>query len=414
VADDLAIWMYEQHVANVFPERNRRMRLGYSDTALRTYPLGSPVLSLSLPLTPERYPNAISRAFLDGLLPEEESRRVIAQDLNLNANDTYGLIQALGRDCAGALVFQPSDELVPPPASTTTAELMTDTAIGELIVNLRSAPLGVSRRVRVSLAGAQEKALLTRMPDGSWGLPVDGTPSTHLFKPEIRDYPLSVENEAFCMRFVRHLNLAVPHVETAEYGDRKVLIVERFDRTVSPDGRIERIHQEDFCQATGRGPEKKYEENGGPSLRTIAETIRAVANPDSSRRFLQALVVNVLVGNGDAHGKNFSLFHHRDGSLELTPLYDVMSTLYYGLDELAMCVDNIRKIDRITGDRLVNEVASWGMPRESVIELVTNLLDAVPDAVAQAAIETPGLPPQIPDLVRSQLANLRVGLNNLK
>jgi serine/threonine-protein kinase HipA len=406
--------MYGQHVATVFPERNQRMRLGYTDTALSTYSLGSPVLSLSLPLTPERYPNAISRAFLDGLLPEEESRRVIAQNLNLNANDTYGLIQALGRDCAGALVIQSSDEPVPSRASTTTAEPMTDMAISELLVNLRSAPLGVSRRVRISLAGAQEKALLTRMPDGNWGLPVDGTPSTHLLKPEIRDYPISVENEAFCMRFVRHLDLAVPHVETAEYGGRKVLIVERFDRTVSPDGRVERIHQEDFCQATGRDPRKKYEEDGGPSLRAIAKTIRSVADPASSRRFLQAIVVNVLVGNGDAHAKNFSLFHHRDGSLELTPEYDVMSTLYYGLNELAIYVDNVREIDRVTGDRLVNELASWGIPRASVIELVTNLLDAVPDAVERAAIETPGLPPQIPDLVRKQLANLRVGLNKLK
>jgi serine/threonine-protein kinase HipA len=411
VADELAVWMYGRHVATIFPERDRRMRLGYTDTALNAYPLGSPVLSLSLPLTPERYPNAISRSFIDGLLPEGDSRRVIAQDLNLNANDTYGLIQALGRDCAGALVIQPYDQPVPAPASTTTAEPMSDTAIAELIANLRSAPLGVSRRVRVSLAGVQEKALLTRMPDGSWGLPIDGTPSTHIFKPEIRGYPLSVENESFCMRFMRHLRFAVPHVESAEYGGRKVLIVERFDRTVSPEGLVDRIHQEDFGQATGRDPKKKYQEDGGPSLRAIAETIQSVADPESTRRFLQALVVNVLVGNGDAHAKNISLFHHLDGSLELTPQYDVMSTLHHGLDELAMYVDNVRKIDRVTGDRLVNEAASWGIPRASVIELVTELFDAVPEAVAQAATETPGLPPQIPDLVRKQLANLRVGLN---
>ena len=122
-------------------------------------------------------------------------------------------------------------------------------------------------------------------------------------------------------------------------------------------------------------------------------------------------MVNVLVGNGDAHAKDSSLFHHRDGSLELTPQYDVMSTLYYQLDELAMYIDNFRKIDLVTGDRLVNEAASWGIPRASVVQLVTDLLDAVPDAVAQAAFETPGLPPQIPDLVHKQLANLRVGLN---
>jgi serine/threonine-protein kinase HipA len=249
------------------------------------------------------------------------------------------------------------------------------------------------------------------MPDGRWGLPVDGTPSTHLIKPEIRTYPHSVENEEFCMRFARHLNLAVAPVETAQYGGRKVIVIQRFDRTVIPEGQVERIHQEDFCQATGRGPDRKYQEDGGPSLRAIAETIQSVASPDSTRGFLQALVVNVLVGNGDAHAKNFSLFHHRDGSLELTPQYDIMSTLYYRLNELAMYIDNVRRIDLVTGDRLVNEAASWGLPRASVDELVTELLDAVPNALAQASDETPGLPPQIPDLVRKQLANLRGGLN---
>lgn len=91
-----------------------------------------------------------------------------------------------------------------------------------------------------------------------------------------------------------------------------------------------------------------------------------------------------------------------------------MSTLYYHLDELAMYVDNVRKIDRVTGDRLVSEATSWGMPRATVIQIVTDLLDAVPDALARAATETPGLPPQIPDLVRKQLANLRIGLNASK
>ncbi len=411
MADNLAIWMYDQHVATVYPERNRRMRLAYSDVALKTHPLGSPVLSLSLPLTPERFPNAVSRAFLDGLLPEGEARRVIAQDLNLNANDTFGLIHALGRDCAGALVVQPSQEPPPAPATTTTAEPMSDTDVAELVANLRNAPLGIKSRVRVSLAGAQEKALLTRMRDGRWGLPVDGTPSTHLIKPEIRDYPLSVENEAFCMRFARNLQLTVPNVETGEYGGRKVLVVERFDRSVSPEGLVERVHQEDFCQATGRDSAKKYQEDGGPSLRVIAETLRAVADSESVTRFLQALVVNVLVGNGDAHAKNFSLFHRRDGLLELTPLYDVMSTLFYGLDDVAMYVDDVRTLDRVTGERLVNEATSWGVPRETAIEVLDGILENVPAALARATAQTPGLPPRIPDMVAERSAKLRPGIS---
>lgn len=129
--------------------------------------------------------NARTSAFLDGLLPESDPRRAIAAVLDVAASDVFALLGALGKDCAGALVIQPEDE--PPPRTPTpqTAEPLSDDDLAELVANLRSAPLGVDRSVRLSLAGAQEKLLLTRMPDGTWGRPVGWTPSTHILKPEI-------------------------------------------------------------------------------------------------------------------------------------------------------------------------------------------------------------------------------------
>jgi serine/threonine-protein kinase HipA len=413
MANALVIWLYGIRVALVEQERDR-LRLRYTNEALERYALGVPLLSLSLPLTPGRYPHGVVRAFLDGLLPEGEPRRAVAADFDLRAGDTYGLIRALGRDCAGALVIQPDDEPPPPQPTTKTAEPLTAAAIGDLVANLRSAPLGVDARVRISLAGVHEKLLLTRMPDGSWGRPVEGTPSTHILKPQIAEYPNTVENEGFCMRVARHLGLPVSAVEMTTVNGRRVIIVERYDRNVRPDGTVERIHQEDFCQATAIPPERKYEENGGPTLRRIAGILQGVAGPDSLETLLRAVTVNVLIGNGDAHGKNFSLLHDASGSLRLAPLYDLVSTLVYGDDRLAMYVDNVQRTNRVTADRIVNEAARWGLSRGRASEIIAEILDRAPAAAQAARDETEGVPAGVLKVVDSQLAQLRSGVNGTR
>jgi serine/threonine-protein kinase HipA len=184
VADELAVWLYGERVATIDRKRGRP-RLAYTEETLGRYDLGTPLLSLALPVATERYTQGVARPFLDGLLPEGEPRKSIARDLGLRGDDTYGLIEALGRDCAGALVIQPLEDAPPPVPTTVTAERLEVGELEALVRDLRSAPLGAGGRVRVSLAGVQEKLLLTRMPDGSWGRPVDGTPSTHILKPEI-------------------------------------------------------------------------------------------------------------------------------------------------------------------------------------------------------------------------------------
>lgn len=406
MADELAVWLYGERVAVIDHERDRP-RLTYTEEALSLYPLGTPLLSLSLPVTSRRYTQGIVRPFLDGLLPEGESRKSIARDVHVSERDTYGLIRALGRDCAGAVVIQPADDPPPPQPTTASAERLSADQIETLVRNLKSAPLGVGGRVRISLAGVQEKLVLTRMPDGSWGRPVDGTPSTHILKPEIAAFPNTVENEAFSMRVAKHLGLDVATVETTEVADRKLIVVERYDRRVAADGSVERIHQEDFCQATGVAPEAKYEEDGGPSLIRIAGILQAFAAPDSLERLLQTVTVNALIGNGDAHAKNFSLLHHANGALALTPLYDLMCTLCYGDDQLAMYVDNVHRTNRLTVERIVNEAAHWGMQRTRAKEIVVDLLEQAPAAIIAAGHETAGVPKQLVSTIEAQLKQLR-------
>ncbi len=410
MAEELAIWLYGGRVAVIGLDRRGRPTLRYSDEAFERYPLGTPLLSLAMPLVRQRYPQGVTRSFLDGLLPEGESRTAIANDVNVDRDDTFGLIRALGRDCAGAIVIQPAHEPAPPPPSTVRAEPLNDAGLEELVANLRSAPLGVSGRVRVSLAGIQEKLLLTRRPDGGWGRPVDGTPSTHILKPEVAAYPKTVENEAFCMRFARHLGAPTASVETTAVGRRALIVVERYDRVIREDGTVDRIHQEDFCQATSVPPDRKYQEDGGPSFHRIAEILETTVSLDSLELLLQAAAITVLVGNGDAHGKNFSLLHDPVGTLRLAPLYDLICTLVYGDDRLAMFIDNVHKTHRVTSAHLINEAAAWGLSRRRAESVLASLLAAAPQALRAAQEATPGVPHDVVAVVEAQFNRLRESL----
>ena len=404
----LAIWLDGHQVATVEKERNNRLRLSYTEYALEAYEGGIPLLSLAFPLTRERYPNAATRAFLDGLLPEGEPRRAIAADLDLPASDVFGLLAALGKDAAGALVIQPDDAPPPPTPTTLTAQPLTADELAALIANLHRAPLGIDRDVRLSLAGVQEKLLLTRMPNGSWGRPVQGTPSTHILKPEIEPFQNTVENELFCMTVAKNLGLGVAPVETILIDERPVLVVERYDRTIDPDGTVHRIHQEDFCQALGLPPQQKYEQDSGPTLARIARTLQDFAEPSAPETLLRAVTLNVALGNCDAHAKNFSLVHTPTGALRLAPLYDLLSTRLYPLDDkLAMYIDTVQKADRVSAPRIVNEAEKWGMPRKTAQSTVNDTLDRLPAAISQTAEEIRQLPDGLRDLLEQRIQRLR-------
>jgi serine/threonine-protein kinase HipA len=408
VAGTLAIWLDGHQVAIVEKQRNNRLRLSYTEYALDTYEGGTPLLSLAFPLTRDRYPNGATRAFLDGLLPEGEPRRAIAQDLDLPASDVFGLLAELGKDIAGALILQPEDLPPPPPPTTLTAQPLTADDLAELIANLHRAPLGVDRNVRLSLAGVQEKLLLTRMPDGTWGRPVAGTPSTHILKPEIEPFQNTVENELFCMTVAKHLGLSVASAHAIVVDERPVLVVERYDRVVDPDGTVHRLHQEDLCQALGLPPEQKYEQDAGPSLGQIARVLQAFAEPAAPETLLRALTLNVALGNCDAHAKNFSLLHTPTAALRLAPLYDLLSTRLYPFDgKLAMYVDTVQQADRVTATRIVNEASKWGTSRGVAEEIVADTLDRLPAAISRAAEEIDALPGTLHELVTKRVDRLR-------
>jgi serine/threonine-protein kinase HipA len=317
-------------------ERSREYAFRYTNPDARA-------ISLSLPPREKPYSPAESRPFFEALLPEGPVREQVARQLRLATGDSYGLLEQLGRDCAGALQIV-SAEL--PGLSPTTHWLDAD-ELDELVEQLPHRPLGMRAgdgRVRLSLAGVQRKAVLVRDAAGRFGEPLDGMPSTHILKPDPRedDLPGLALNECFCMRLALRCGLPAAPVELIAAGGRPCLAVERFDRDRT-EWPPRRLHQEDLCQALGLTPDFKYQHADWqlPSYRALADLLdRHAIQPGLDRlAAARTVVFHFLVGNADAHAKNVSLLHLSDG-VRFAPLYDIVATAAYDdvYNELAMAI----------------------------------------------------------------------------
>lgn len=289
----------------------------------------SRAISFSMPLQEEPFGDQVVRPFFSGLLPDEGARQRLAGALGLSAGNAFGLLEVIGGECAGALSLYPTGT-VPEPSGLSQAEILTSERLDEILSRLRTRPLlGGDEGIRLSLAGAQDK-LAVILEENSIALARDGRPTTHILKPVIQALEGTVENEFFCMRLAARLKLPAPRVEMRRGGATAFLLVERYDRTKAADGIIERLHQEDFCQALSVPPELKYEAEGGPGTeRSLGLIDQASARPVADRlQFIRMLIFHYLVGNADAHGKNYALLYGSDTPV-LAPIYDVVCTAVY-------------------------------------------------------------------------------------
>jgi serine/threonine-protein kinase HipA len=331
--DALDVWFHDRLAGRLARERGR-LNFTYADEYLHD---PGPQLSLALPLRAEPFDDQATEGFFANLLPEGKVRRAIAREEHVSESNDYGLLSALGGDCAGAVSLFPAGE-APRPSATSEVDWYDDERLAAAIDDVPRRPLyaGADGDVRISLAGAQDK-LVVVAEDGRFGMPRGSTPSTHIVKTPIVEYDDTVTNEAFCLRLARALGLGAADAEVREVAGREFLLVERYDRR-REDGAVVRLHQEDFCQALGRPPELKYERENGPNLADCFGLIaRATAVPAlDTLRMVDAVTFNFLIGNHDAHAKNFSLLHAADGA-RLAPFYDLLSTTVYELgDKMAM------------------------------------------------------------------------------
>lgn len=325
MSEALNVYWGQRLTGRLWRDEKSSLRFQYDPTWLASKS-ASP-LSLRLPLQKEPFDPDHSRPFFANLLPEADVRARIARGLGVSESNDFQLLEELGGDCAGALTLLPEGAS---PQTQGEYQLVSPDELDRMIEGMPQRPLLTAQEgLRLSLAGAQEK-IPVYFKDDKIYLPRGSNASSHILKPAMTHFPNTVENEAFCMMLAADSGLPVPKAVIRE-GRQRTYLIERYDRRLASDGKLIRIHQEDFCQALGVDFSRKYESEGGPGLKDCF----AVLDEHSSepildkRNLLKAVVFNYLIGNCDAHAKNFSLLLD-DGAVRLAPFYDLASTKVYG------------------------------------------------------------------------------------
>jgi len=367
-------------------------------------------VSLSLPLTPAAYRGAEVAAVFDNLLPDRDTvRRRIAERMGAEGTDFYSLLEAIGRDCVGALQFLP-EGMVAQAKANIEGELLNEAQIEALLADLVQAPLGLYREqeFRISVAGAQEKTALLRL-DGQWLRPVGTTPTTHILKPQLGQIPTadgmidmsnSVDNEHYCLKLMEAFGLQVAQTEIATFGSRRVLVVERFDRRWRSAKGILRLPQEDCCQALGIPPTRKYQSDGGPGMRDIVRLLNGANDPRADQAaFFKSQILFWLIGATDGHAKNFSIYLEPSGRFSLTPFYDVLSAqpaadrgqIAPSKFRLAMSAGTNRhyRLSEIMGRHFVQTGKAAGLGADLMRRAILELLGQAANAVSKARAEMP-------------------------
>ena len=365
-------------------------------------------ISTSLPLREDRYGGDPVVAVLDNLLPDSEPvRRRVAERVRAEGYDAYSLLAKVGRDCAGALQFLPEGQ-EPGSAGMLEGREVDDGEIVRRIRNLARVPLGVDadEEFRISIAGAQEKTALLHWK-GKWHLPRRSTATTHIVKPQIGvlpggvDWSRSVENEHLCLRLAAALGLPAATSEITDFDGERVLVIERFDRRWTRDGRLLRLPQEDFCQALSVPPTLKYEADGGPRMADMLDLLKGSDEPEADRRiFVKAQIAFWLLGATDGHAKNFSIVLRPGGRFTLTPLYDVLSAqpaldagqLRRNEFRFALSVGDNRHyvMAGILPRHFAQTAARAGMPPREIRDLCAELADTAETAIAATLESMPG------------------------
>lgn len=430
----LEVFMHD-HLAGGIAEDATEIRFRYEDAlvaAEQRARSADPTVSVRLPIAGTTYGHAATLVFFDNLLMESDTRSELAQLERRDRSDVAGLLGRVGAECAGAVALWPHGgaraEPGYTPLSVEALEALFDERHGQRLTEAHLA----SQQV---LSGTQRKLVLRPTADG-WLLPVHGAPSTHLIKRSSGRFDGLVANELACLRLCEAMGVPVPAARAVGVPRRwadgsvepRLIAIERFDRVMVGAGdaandlaarvgdlpRVARLHQEDFCQVTGRRPMQKYQQTGGPGLGELAERVRrhSVAPAEDLDRLLAAAVLNVLLGNGDAHAKNFALLTTAEGR-RLAPLYDVVSTeVYAGLTpSYAMRFGHAERATQLAAAdlaRLAKDLKMQpGFVRERSGALATRLREVLDEVLAEVEAEVAAPSPvlgRIGDLVRDRCA----------
>lgn len=380
----LEVWCLGERAGHLADD-GRRLSFTYDSAWIAG---GRPALSQALPADGEFGEDHV-HAFFEGLLPEGELRRLIASRLGVSAGNEFSLLERIGGDCAGAISLYPPGAA--PRAGGGSVSWLDDAAVVDLVRELPQRPMyaGADGEYRLSLAGAQDK-LPVVVDGGRIGLPAGGRPSTHILKTPIARLPATVLNEALWSRVGERLGIECARSLPHRVGDVEMLLVERYDRRRGATGDVERLHQEDFCQALGIDSDHKYEREGGPGLPDCFRLLRRVSRTPGVDlpRLVDAWALSFVAANHDAHGKNFSLLYRPDG-VALAPVYDVLNTLgYRGLQpmdrKMAMQIGGEYRPDYVRRRHLERMISDAGLGSAATRRRLRALLAQAPAAVDDA------------------------------
>jgi serine/threonine-protein kinase HipA len=388
----LDVYLHERLVGHLIQDKHGNLAFEYAETWLTT--AGATPLSHSLPLKAGRYNRNACRGFFAGILPEQAKRETIAKNLGISAQNDFAMLDRIGGECAGAVTFMTSGQPLPKPDYRYRA--LANKELAQMLRDLPRRPLMAGEEgVRLSLAGAQDK-IAVHVGESGISVPHGTAPSTHILKPAIEQYEGTVFNEAFCMQLAGKIGLNVAHTEIGKVEGIDYLLVKRYDRTEianlgSGAPSLRREHQEDFCQALGIVPERKYQKEGGPSLAQCFALLREISSSAvlDLTSLLDGVIFNFLIGNNDAHGKNFSVLYTGQTASEretrLAPLYDLLSTAYYPnlSREMAMKLGGEYASEHVLPRHFEKFAEDAGLARPQVArrvaELAGNILEQIPE-----------------------------------
>ncbi|WP_085579222.1 type II toxin-antitoxin system HipA family toxin [Thalassospira mesophila] len=423
------VLLHDAIIGDLAAETDGRLKFRYCADFIARHQAAVPnchSLSLSLPI-PATYDEKFwfndsqCGPFFAGLLPDNKQTRrrlaqIIGNDTPLDVNDEFGMLFALGRDCPGAIsLVAPDNNPDDYDPFHPQYRILSEAELAQHIRELPIRPLFVDDdgEVRISLAGVHDKAVVIRVGNDI-ALPHGRTPSSHILKPDIRGLPDSIRVEHFCLEVARSIGLVTPRSRILQAEDQTFMLLARYDRALhekSGNRYLTRIHQEDFCQATGHFPDQKYERDGGPGWQTLFSTLRYSSNPANDRlELLRRAIFQYLVGNPDAHAKNYSLLW-QDNAVRLAPLYDVNNAKAFSAFykeqriKLAMAIGGERNPEQLTEKHWVQFGKDVAVSPELVLgELHTmrakmrNTAQAVRNQLAHSLADTPLLDLALQDI----------------
>jgi serine/threonine-protein kinase HipA len=416
---------------------NKAQRFQYAEAWVKSQ--AARILSLSLPFQPgnQAHEGMSVENFFDNLLPDsKEIRERIQRKFNTRSAKAFDLLDEIGRDCAGAIQLLPEIE-EPHGWNQISATPLTEADVDKVLKTVVSpafAGQDEEDEIRISIAGAQEKTALLWHKE-QWHAPKGATPTTHILKLPLglvgnmrADMSTSVENEWLCSRLIAAYGMDVADCRIQVFGETKALVVKRFDRKLAHRGRYWlRLPQEDMCQATGTPAAARYETEKGPGMKQILDLLRGSSQQEHDRRaFLKAQILFWMLAATDGHAKNFSIFHERNATYRMTPLYDVLSAwpiigdgpnqLSWHRAKVAMAWRSENPHYRLSEIRRrhFNRVAASLGVGKTAEDIIEELLVNTPKAIDDVRTQLPNdFPEQVAERILKGLNSAAVSLRNM-